>query len=170
MNFLWDIYRELNPDLVKVGLKTKSDFEKHYKENGSREKRAFHLYQKYPDFNPLQYKLNNIDLKHLAVPELERHWLFYGRNENRSYQSKTAINDESNHSIKLVKRRRKKTEHTKDSNKEYSIESKDYDTVKKFNYYVDTEYQEVIEIIKPQNEYILPTQKKNEKQPFIEAV
>ena len=27
MNFSWEIYKELNPDLINVGLKTKSEFE-----------------------------------------------------------------------------------------------------------------------------------------------
>jgi hypothetical protein len=85
MNFSWDIYRELNPDLIKAGLKTKSDFENHYKENGRREKRAFHLYQKYPDFNPLHYKSLHRDLQSMTISQLEIHWLFHGRHENRSY-------------------------------------------------------------------------------------
>ena len=85
MNFLWDIYRELNPDLIKAGLKTKLDFENHYKENGKRENRPFHIYQKYPDFNPIHYKSLHRDLQSMTISQLEHHWLFYGRHEKRSY-------------------------------------------------------------------------------------
>lgn len=85
MNFSWEIYKELNPDLIKVGLKTKSEFETHYIENGKRENRFFCIYQKYPDFNPIQYKLNYPDLQKLNNQQLEWHWIFHGRKEKRSY-------------------------------------------------------------------------------------
>jgi hypothetical protein len=79
------MYRELNPDLIKVGLKTKSDFDTHYIENGKRENRSFCIYQKYPDFSPIQYKINYPDLQKLNNQQLEWHWIFHGRKEKRSY-------------------------------------------------------------------------------------
>ena len=37
MSFNWEMYRELNPDLVKAGLRTKQQYERHYMMYGKRE-------------------------------------------------------------------------------------------------------------------------------------
>jgi len=37
------------------------------------------------DFNTLKYKILNHDLNHLNEEELIKHWVNYGKNENREY-------------------------------------------------------------------------------------
>ena len=119
MNFSWEIYKELNPDLINVGLKTKSEFETHYIENGKRENRAFCIYQKYPDFNPIQYKLNYPDLQILNNQQLEWHWIFHGRKEKRSYLS-------SKYGMIETKKNKKKEKETKSETKKNMNTPKDY--------------------------------------------
>lgn len=46
MNFNWESYRNCNPDLVKAGLRTKEQFERHYINNGIKEGRKISNAQK----------------------------------------------------------------------------------------------------------------------------
>jgi hypothetical protein len=85
MNFNWEIYKELNPDLTKAGLKTKQEFENHYKNYGINEKRKTIVNQMYHNFDPVNYKNKYNDLKKFTVVEASLHWLKNGRYENRSY-------------------------------------------------------------------------------------
>lgn len=85
MSFNWIIYRELNPDLINIGLKTQSDFARHYLVHGKGENRKYNIYQLYPDFNPEVYRVLYNDLKHMSTTELELHWIKYGRYESRMY-------------------------------------------------------------------------------------
>jgi hypothetical protein len=39
MSFNWEVYRNLNPDLTRAGLKTREDFVRHYLTFGIRENR-----------------------------------------------------------------------------------------------------------------------------------
>ena len=91
MSFKWEIYSILNPDLLKAGLNTKQQLERHYLLHGKKENRHININQAYPDFDTQNYKKNNIDLKHMNNQQLELHWLKYGRYENRQY--KTVNND-----------------------------------------------------------------------------
>ena len=85
MNFIWEIYREINHDLIKVGLKTKQDYETHFKTHGIPEKRKYSIYEVYPDFHPIQYRNNYPDLNKLSGFELEKHWMIFGRHQKLSY-------------------------------------------------------------------------------------
>ena len=85
MSFHWEIYKIINPDLVKAGLTTQSQIENHYRVFGIREKRKFHINHVYPDFNPSVYRNNYSDLKNLNDTQLSIHWLRHGRIEKRSY-------------------------------------------------------------------------------------
>jgi GR25 family glycosyltransferase involved in LPS biosynthesis len=91
MNFNWEVYRELNPDLVKGGLKTQFDFVNHYNVHGKTENRKYSVYQLYPDFNPVIYSQNYGDLGGLNLRQLELHWIKHGKNEGRSYKPKNPI-------------------------------------------------------------------------------
>ena len=94
MSFNWKIYKELNPDLEKAGLKTKQDFERHYIIHAKRDLRHYTLYQAYPDFDLLGYRKNNSDLQHMSNEQLEIHWIKNGRYESRIYRNNnTTIND-----------------------------------------------------------------------------
>ena len=86
MNFSWEVYRELNPDLVKAGLKTPNDFVNHYIVHGKNEKRKYSVYQLYPDFNPSVYSHNYKDLIQFNVSQLELHWIKHGKKEGRDYK------------------------------------------------------------------------------------
>jgi glycosyl transferase family 25 len=85
MSFNWQVYRELNPDLVNAGLKTPEQFNRHYLTHAKLDKRDFSIYQLYPDFNPINYKNNNNDLVNLSIAALELHWIKSGRFEKRVY-------------------------------------------------------------------------------------
>lgn len=91
MNFDWEIYRELNPDLTKAGLKTKQEFEKHYLVHGIKEGRKFT--RTVPkNFNWVTYKQLNPDLSRAGLStkqELERHYLVNGIKEKRKYIANT---------------------------------------------------------------------------------
>jgi GR25 family glycosyltransferase involved in LPS biosynthesis len=86
MSFNWEVYKELNQDLEKAGLKTKYDFERHYIVHGKKENRQYSLYKLYPDFNPIIYGRNYNDLRGLSVYNLEVHWIKHGRKEGRTYK------------------------------------------------------------------------------------
>ena len=91
MSFNWEIYSILNPDLLKAGLNTKQQLERHYLLHGKKENRHININQAYPDFDTQNYKKNNIDLKHMNNQQLELHWLKYGRYENRNYKVRKLI-------------------------------------------------------------------------------
>jgi len=96
MYFNWEVYRELNPDLEKAGLKVQLDFVNHYLNNGKTENRKYSVYQLYPDFNPIIYSRNYGDLRMFNVRQLEIHWIKCGRKEGRSYKPKHPIKPVTN--------------------------------------------------------------------------
>ena len=85
MNFNWEIYKELNPDLGASGLNTKQQIENHYHNNGIKEKRQFTILDRYPDFSILQYRKNYPDLAGLTDIQLTLHWMRHGIIEERTY-------------------------------------------------------------------------------------
>ena len=99
MNFVWEIYKELNPDLIRVGLRTKQQYERHYMMYGKREGRKCNILQLYPDFSHHSYRDNYEDLKDMNNEELELHWLQHGIKECRNYNilnnSNSLINSKS---------------------------------------------------------------------------
>lgn len=91
MSFNWLLYKELNPDLTSAGLKTKSDFERHFVVHGKGENRKYSIQQLYPDFNSDLYRERYEDLRSLDKNGLELHWLMYGRKENRCYIDRNVL-------------------------------------------------------------------------------
>ena len=85
MSFNCEIYRELNPDLIRAGLNTNQQLESHYKTHGIREKRKIFVHQVYPGFNPVTYRNNYSDLRNLNDIQASLHWLKNGRKEKREY-------------------------------------------------------------------------------------
>jgi GR25 family glycosyltransferase involved in LPS biosynthesis len=85
MSFNWLVYRYLNPDLFKAGLRTPAQYIQHYLKYGMNERRIFSIYQITPDFNHQEYLINNEDLRGFDDIQLELHWLEYGIKENRKY-------------------------------------------------------------------------------------
>ena len=88
MSFDWQIYRELNTDLAKYGLRTQRDYEKHFAMYGKNEDRYHLIKQVYEDFDWISYKNNYSDLANLSKSGVELHWLQHGRKENRTYYKK----------------------------------------------------------------------------------
>jgi hypothetical protein len=86
MEFDWEIYKHLNPDLETAGLKTMYDYIKHYRNNGINEGRRYNVYDVYPDFDYVTYENNYDDLIYLSKINLEKHWLLHGIKENRTYK------------------------------------------------------------------------------------
>ena len=93
MNFDWIIYRELNEDLAPAGIVTQSAVVNHYNRYCVEDLRIYNIYQAYPDFNPIAYSKLYPDLSKMSTLELERHWILYGRHENRTYKLDSQSND-----------------------------------------------------------------------------
>ena len=85
MNFNWEIYKELNPDLGNAGLNKKEQVENHYEQNGRLEKRNVTILDLYPDFSIIQYRTNYPDLEYLTDTQLILHWMRHGITEKRTY-------------------------------------------------------------------------------------
>jgi GR25 family glycosyltransferase involved in LPS biosynthesis len=126
MSFNWEIYRELNPDLEKAGLKTKQDFERHYIIHCKPDKRNYSLYQVYPDFDLNIYRSKNSDLSNFSDNMLELHWLKHGRHENRIYRKDIHINNIIDNSVfnNIDKILYINLEHRKDRNNEINEQFK----------------------------------------------
>jgi lipopolysaccharide biosynthesis glycosyltransferase len=92
MNFNWEIYKELNPDILP-GCKDPQQFILHYKKRGKAEGRLYSIYQKYPNLNLENYKLTN-NLENLTKEQLELHWLKHGKMINKNIEP-----IENNHNI-----------------------------------------------------------------------
>jgi hypothetical protein len=80
--FDWEIYRELNQDLVGK-FKTPREFHQHFVHHGRPEGRPWNIYMNYPLFKWYNYKLLNPDLTFMSKRQLELHWLRHGRHEGR---------------------------------------------------------------------------------------
>ena len=88
MSFDWLIYRELNSDLSKYGLRTQRDYQMHYQMHGKQDGRYHLIQQVYDDFDWINYRNNYSDLKNLSKSSVELHWLQHGRKENRNYNKR----------------------------------------------------------------------------------
>lgn len=88
MSFDWLIYRELNTDLSKYGLRTQRDYQMHYQIYGKKEGRYHLIQQIYDDFDWINYRNNYSDLANLSKSSVELHWLQHGRKENRDYHKR----------------------------------------------------------------------------------
>lgn len=83
MSFNWEVYKYLNPDLFKAGLRTQYQYTYHFINHGKKEGRKFNVYNVKPDFKHEIYKNNNKHLQLLNNKQLEIHWLQYGRFEDK---------------------------------------------------------------------------------------
>jgi hypothetical protein len=85
MSFNWEIYKELNPDLLKAGLRTREDYEKHFLVHGLKECRPGIPSNK---FDWQIYRQLNPDLIKAGLntkEQLEKHYMINGIKENRKY-------------------------------------------------------------------------------------
>jgi hypothetical protein len=79
MDFYWEYYKELNPDLERAGLRTPSDFINHYMKYGRKENRRYRFNQLFPNFDTLEYKKVNPNLGFNSNIEYEYHYFSLGR-------------------------------------------------------------------------------------------
>jgi hypothetical protein len=79
MEFHWEYYKELNPDLIKAGLVKPSDFINHYNNYGKKEKRPSKFSELFPDFNLNDYKIINSNLSLKTDGEYQYHYFTVGR-------------------------------------------------------------------------------------------
>jgi hypothetical protein len=79
MDFHWEYYKELNPDLARVGLVKPTDFINHYNSYGKKENRPSKFSDLFPDFNVNEYKIINSNLDFRTVGEYEYHYFSVGR-------------------------------------------------------------------------------------------
>ena len=154
MNFNWEIYKELNPDLVLAGLNTKEQIEHHYQQNGKFEHRKVSILDLYPDFSIIQYRKNYKDLIMLTDVQLVIHWLRYGISEKRTYLDKSLKEIKE---IKEVKNEKRLKESFDDLssvpyiNKKNYILSKEYSVKKENIYKLKEKYIKILKEIMEQN-------------------
>lgn len=121
MDFNWEIYAELNNDLVRRGLTTKEQLEHYYLMNRNKEKRPVKITDRYIDFDLGQYRKNYKDLDHLTDNQLMIHWLRHGIKEKRTYYK---IENSVKNNIKTI-----------DNNENIVLKNKDrFDDLKKVPY------------------------------------
>jgi hypothetical protein len=82
MDFYWEYYNELNPDLKTAGLRTPSDFINHYNRYGRKENRRYRFNQLYPNFDHLEYKATNPNLGLNSNIECQYHYFSVGRHQH----------------------------------------------------------------------------------------
>ena len=82
MDFYWEYYKELNPDLKLHGLRMPIDFINHYMQYGHRENRPYRFNQLLPNFNVIEYRLVNPNLLLNSDIEFEYYYFSIGRYNN----------------------------------------------------------------------------------------
>jgi inorganic pyrophosphatase len=79
MDFCWEYYKELNPDLYWSGIITPNDYKHHYMHHQNSENRKYKFEELFPDFNWLEYKKHNHILHLKSKKEYEYHYFSIGR-------------------------------------------------------------------------------------------
>ncbi|QKF94629.1 glycosyltransferase [Fadolivirus algeromassiliense] len=90
--FNWKIYKDINIDLRRQGLKSEDEYTNHYKENINNKTRIKYIYDLYNDFNHLKYLEYNKNLKDNNIVnknDLEEHWILHGRKEGFLYKEQS---------------------------------------------------------------------------------
>ena len=88
-SFNLEIYKELNPDLQRAGLRHINQILDHWIKHGQFEKRKVYITDLTPDFDWMIYKKLNPDLKLKSRLDYELHWINTGSKENRRYKLDT---------------------------------------------------------------------------------
>jgi hypothetical protein len=83
MDFYWEYYKELNPDLIKAGLIKPTDFISHYNNYGKKEQRPYKFDVLFPGFNVREYKMINPKLELKNDSEYQYHYFSIGRYKNQ---------------------------------------------------------------------------------------
>ena len=78
LNLNWQIYRELNPDLIKANLNNEHQVTTHWTRYGQKENRKSKITDITPNFNWEIYKKQNPKLILRDQTEYELHWIKFG--------------------------------------------------------------------------------------------
>jgi hypothetical protein len=128
MDFHWEYYKELNPDLIKAGLSKPGDFINHYNKHGKRENRPSKFSDLFPDFKVNEYKILNSNLNFKTDNEYRYHYFSVGRKKNQYTNFKEYLK-----TIDFNKYR-------EDNKKLAHIFIKDIDDIKKYIINIDIRY------------------------------
>lgn len=79
MDFYWEYYKELNPDLYWSGCITPLDFANHFQKYGLRENRKYKFSDLCPYFDLDVYKKENLELQLVKDIDYEYHYFLIGR-------------------------------------------------------------------------------------------
>jgi hypothetical protein len=79
MDFYWEYYKELNPDLYWAGFTTPSDYVTHFQKHGKQENRKYRFSDLFPTFDLNLYKKQNPKLLLQKSTDYEYHYFLIGR-------------------------------------------------------------------------------------------
>jgi hypothetical protein len=91
MDFYWEYYKELNPDLYWNNCITKNDLINHFNKHGKSENRKYSFTDLFPDFNWIEYKRQNPTLFLNNKIDYEYHYFREGRFKNIYNSNKDII-------------------------------------------------------------------------------
>jgi len=79
MEFYWEYYKELNPDLYWAGCKTQKQYTDHFHRHGIKENRKYRFYELFPTFDLEEYKQKYPELLLNSKTDYEYHYFLIGR-------------------------------------------------------------------------------------------
>ena len=79
MDFYWEYYKELNPDLYWAGFITPNDYITHFHKHGKQENRKYRFSELFPTFDLNSYKKQNSKLLLHTQADYEYHYFLIGR-------------------------------------------------------------------------------------------
>lgn len=88
MDFYWEYYKELNPDLYWAGCTTPPEYINHFYKHGKQENRKYRFSELFPKFDWNIYKRQHPELKLNTQQDYEYHYFLIGR-----YQKEKEIKD-----------------------------------------------------------------------------
>lgn len=79
MDFYWEYYKELNPDLYWSGFTTSNQYINHFHKHGLKENRRYRFSELFPEFDLNSYKSKNPNLTLQSRADYEYHYFLIGR-------------------------------------------------------------------------------------------
>jgi hypothetical protein len=88
MDFYWEYYKELNPDLYWAGFITPNDYINHFHKHGKQENRKYRFSELFPTFDLNSYKKQNPNLLLQTQIDYEYHYFLIGRYSKKEQEGK----------------------------------------------------------------------------------
>ena len=111
MDFNWEYYKELNPDLYWSGIITPNDYKNHFIHHQKKENRKYRFEELFPDFDWEEYKRKNQGIHLNTKHACEYHYFSIGRNIIENTDVIPDINIKKNIQIELPVVKNNKEEH-----------------------------------------------------------